>query len=328
VRNSCASPVDYASAPVTLPVSISVYQPGTFLDAELADLGHAALRGWPDQRPMTAALVRSLLRTFEGSPPTLMFLTRTAGGDLVAAAALCYPAGPGVPGRLWGPVVDPGWQRQGLGTVLLEQVNACLLDRETVLVTAEIPAIRRHGCAFFTKAGWRLHSTAALLHTLTIPAPGGDLPDLRVLGAEDAAALGRLYYAVHPTCEPLVAAGIYRRWSTDERFVTDGLVGVASPDGELQAAALMYPLIHANPGEPAEALLAEVLVHPGADRAALVGPLIAAVLDAGARHDALVARAVVSTTERALLADLHAAGLATVEEVRSYQAPLTLRLNR
>ncbi|WP_329423439.1 serine/threonine-protein phosphatase [Streptosporangium sp. NBC_01495] len=335
MSNSCTSAVGYAhpfgalrrnpaKEQVTLPVSIAAYQPGTPLDTELAGLGYAAICGWPDQRPVTTALARSQLRPFADSPPTLMFLARTAGGVLVAAAALRYPSGPGAPARLWGPVVTPNRQEHGLGTALLEQVNACLLDRETVLLTAGIPATRQHGCAFFERAGWRLHSTAALLHTLIVPAPVVDRADVRVLDTADAAALGRLYHAVHPTHELVVAAGTYRRWSADERFITDGLVGVANPDGELQAAALIYPLIHVSSQEPAEALLAEVLVHPSADRAALARPLIMAVLAAGARHDARVARAVVPTVERALLADLHAAGLTTAEEVRSYQAPLAL----
>ncbi|MER6829115.1 GNAT family N-acetyltransferase [Streptosporangium sp. NPDC000563] len=309
---------------MTLPISISVYRPGTALDEELAALGYAAMRGWPDQRPVTAALVRSRLHPPGGAFPTIMVVARSATGGLAGAAALRHPAAPGAPARLWGPAVAPEWQRQGLGTLLLKYA-ADSLPQGMVVLTAEIPATREHGCTFYTRAGWCPHSTAALLK-----APiAGDLATLdedhtlvRPAGPGDAAALGRLYHTVHPGHGFAVAQDTYPRWSSDERFVADGLLVVDGDGSGLQAAALVYPLIHSAPAEPAEALLADVLIHPGADRAALAGPLIAAALAAGARHDAEVARAIVPTTHTELLADLRAAGLATVEEIRYYQAPL------
>ncbi|WP_329079781.1 MULTISPECIES: GNAT family N-acetyltransferase [unclassified Streptosporangium] len=307
---------------MTLPISISVYRPGTALDEELAGLGYAAMRGWPDQRPVTAALVRSRLHPPGGAFPTIMVVARSATGALAGAATLRHPAAPGAPARLWGPAVAPEWQRQGLGTLLLKYA-ADFLPQGMVVLTAEIPATREHGCAFYTRAGWRPHSTAALLKAPIIrnlAAPGEDHPVVRSAGPGDAAALGRLYHAVHPGHGFAIAQDTYPRWSGDERFVADGLLVVDGSD--LQAAALVYPLIHAAPGEPAEALLADVLIHPGADRTALAGPLIAAALAAGARHDAEVARAIVPTSHTELLADLGAAGLATVEEIRYYQAPL------
>lgn len=308
------------------PITTAVYRPGTPLDEELAGLGYAAMRGWPDQRPVTAALVRSRLRPQGTVPPSIVFLVRSASGGLAAAAALRQPAGPTASARLWGPVVAPEWQRKGLGSALLKQATECLPSRATVL-TAEIPATRGHGCKIFERAGWRLYSAAALLKARIIPT--SDAPDhdqqLRVRPADvsDAAALGRLYSAAHPEHGHDVAQDTYRRWAADERFVDDGLLVVDGAGGDLQAAALVYPLIHSGCGEPPEALLADVLVHPAADRTALTRPLIAAALAAGARHDAVVARAIVPTTAHDLLAHLQAAGMAMEEEIRYYQAPAT-----
>jgi hypothetical protein len=157
-----------------------------------------------------------------------------------------------------------------------------------------------------------------------VPLPDADRPEarqVREVEASQAAALGRLYCAVHPDCGQEVAEDTYRRWSADERFISGGLLAVPGPGGELLAAALMYPLIHTSPQEPPEALLADLLLHPDADRKRLAGPLIAAVTAAGARHDARVARAVVAAADHDLLADLHAMGLRPVEEIRYYRAP-------
>ncbi|GAA0818203.1 GNAT family N-acetyltransferase [Streptosporangium amethystogenes subsp. fukuiense] len=306
------------------PVNISVYRPGTVLDDELAGLGYAAMRGWPDQRPVTAALVRSRLRPPGKALPTMLFVSRTASGGLAAAAAVRHSAAPGAPARLWGPVVAPEWQRRGLGTLLLQYVTDYLPGHGVVALTAEIPASREHGCALYERAGWVPHSSAVLLKGPLAPPAHPPVGGVRVrpVGVSDAAALGRLYRAVNPGHGGVVAENTYWRWGSDERFVADGLLGVDGAVGELRAAALVYPLIHASPGEPAEALLADVLVRPGEDRAAVAQPLIAATLAAGIRHDAVVARAVVPAAQRDLLADLRAAGLTAREDIRYYQAPL------
>ncbi|WP_066374676.1 GNAT family N-acetyltransferase [Herbidospora mongoliensis] len=312
---------------MTPPISTIAYQPGTPLDEELADLGYAAMRGWPDQRPVTPALVRSRLRPSGNAQPTTVLLARLTDGTLAAAAAL-RQAGPGLPARLWGPVVAPEWQKRGLGTALLQQAATCQPDGETILLTAEIPEVRKHGCEFFEQAGWQPHSTAALLKadlTALSNLPDRDWVRVRRAEAFDADALSRLYQAVNPDHGWQVAEDTYRRWSADERFVSDGLLIVDRPGGDLHGAALMYPLAHDDPAEPAEALLADVLVDPATDRADVAPPLITAALTAGLRHHAVVARAIVPSSAPSLLADLHTLGMTTTGQIRYYQAPPTRR---
>ncbi|MFI6883903.1 GNAT family N-acetyltransferase [Streptosporangium canum] len=300
-----------------LPITVALYAPGTGLDAQLAWLGYAAMLGWPDQRPVSARLVRSRLRPQGGGAATTLLLARTPRGELAGAAALRYPAAPGMPARLWGPVVHPHMQEHGLGEALLRQALSAVDDPAMIVRTAEIPAVRGHACAFFARAGWRLHSTAALLKA---PAgPAWPTPGVRALAADEAAALAELYRAVHPGHGWGVAADTYSRWSSDERFTADGLL-VAEDAGRLQAAVLVYPLAHSHPDEPAEALLADVLIHPGADFAPLARRMITAGLGCGARAGARVARAIVATGSP-LLAELRAAGFADLDEIRYYQAP-------
>ncbi|MEZ0076263.1 N-acetyltransferase family protein [Planotetraspora sp. GP83] len=306
---------------MTVQIITTRYQPGTALDDELATLGYAAMRGWPDQRPVTGALVRSRLRPSGGTgPATSLILARTPAGNLAGAAALRHPAVPGTPARLWGPVIAPEWQRGGIGTRLLAHAQAFWVDRDTTVLTAEIPASRGHGCRLFERAGWARRPGAVLLK--------GDITDtrdrglaVRPLEPEDSAALADLYLAINPGHGQAVADDTYRRWSADERFVADGLLVIDGPGAALAAATLVYPLIHATCGEPAEVLVADVLVHPGADRAAVAGPLIAAGIAAGAKHGALVARAIVPYTDRPLIGDLRRAGLDPVAETVYYQAP-------
>ncbi|WP_061294112.1 GNAT family N-acetyltransferase [Herbidospora cretacea] len=311
---------------MTASINTIAYSPGTALDEELADLGYAAMCGWPDQRPVTSALVRSRLRPSGNAQPTTVLLARLGDGTLAAAAALRYAAGPGSSARLWGPIVAPDCQKRGLGTALLQQATALQPDGQTILLTAEIPEARKHGYEFFEKAGWQPRSTAALLK-----ADLGSLPPLldrdwvRVRRAEaadaDADALSRLYQALHPDHGRQIAQDTYRRWSADERFVSDGLLIVDGPGGDLYGAALMYPLAHDDPAEPAEALLADVLISPDIDRTEVAPPLIAAALTAGVRHHAVVARAIVPDSDPALRADLRSVGLAPAGQIRYFQAP-------
>ncbi|WP_062356232.1 GNAT family N-acetyltransferase [Herbidospora yilanensis] len=313
---------------MTISISNIAYEPRTPLDEELADLGYAAMRGWPDQRPVTSALVRSRLRPSGNALPTTVFLARLADGTLAAAAALRHAAAPGSSARLWGPIVAPEWQQRGLGTALLQEAAEFQADGTQALLTAEIPGARKHGYEFFEKAGWRPHSTAALLKADLSLLPR--LPDrgwVRVRRAEasDVDALSHLYQALHPDHGRQVAEDTYRRWSADERFVSDGLLIVDGPSGDLQGAALMYPLAHDDPAEPAEALLADVLIAPDTDRAEVAPPLITAALSAGIRHHAVVARSIVPDNAPALLADLHALGMTTTGQIRYYQAPSSRR---
>ncbi|MFD8560642.1 hypothetical protein ACFV1N_25495 [Streptosporangium canum] len=303
-------------------ITTEVYRPGTGLDNELAQLGYAAMYGWPDQRPVTGALVRSRLRPQGGAAATTLLLARTPGGDLAGAAALRHPAAAGRAARLWGPVIAPHRQRRGLGAALLEQAMAGLDDPATVVRTAEIPAVRRHAGAFFARAGWHLHSAAVLLR-----APIGaslPMPDVRFLEPDDAASLAQLYHAAHPEHGWGVAADTYARWGGDERFTPDGLLGVdAAASGGLRAAVLVYPLAHSDAGEPIEALLADVLIHAhatAAEATLLTRLMVMAAMAAGARCGARVVRAIVPAAS-ILLSELRALGFHMMDEIRYYQAP-------
>ncbi|WP_082801670.1 GNAT family N-acetyltransferase [Herbidospora cretacea] len=307
---------------MTPPISSVVYLPGTALDEKLADLGYAAMRGWPDQRPVTSALVRSRLRRNGNAQPTTMLLARLPNGTLAGAAALRHGTAPGLSARLWGPIVAPEWQRRGLGTALLQQAVRCH-DGGASLLTAEIPEARKHGCEFFERAGWQLHSTATLLKAdLTalpdVPHPGR--VGVRQAEASDADALSRLYQSIHPEHGQQVAEDTYLRWTADERFVSDGLLIAAGTGDQLRGAALMYPLAHMDPAEPTEALLADVLIDPATERSDVAAPLIAAALAAGLRHHAPVVRAIVPDSATDLLSDLHAVGLAPAGQIRYFRA--------
>ena len=72
------------------------YRPDAALDTDLADLCYAALFGWPDQRPVTPALVRAWLRP-AGTTATTLALHRGHEGRLLGAAAVCWPATPDPP---------------------------------------------------------------------------------------------------------------------------------------------------------------------------------------------------------------------------------------
>lgn len=314
---------------MTLQITTSTYQPDTMLDQELAVLGYDGMLGWPDQRPVTTSLVRSRLRPAVGAPSSALVLARTGRGTLAGAAALRYPAAAGGPARLWGPVVAPAERRHGLGTMLLERAMQLWSDEALTVRTAEIPQTREHGCRLFEQAGWTLHSTAALLRGApTTSAPSltssvEDCPQIRAAGDGDAEALAQLYQTVHPEQGFEVAADTLRRWRADERYAPDALLVVPGIRGDFLAAALVYPLAHANTQEASEALLGDVLIHPSVDRAATAPPLIEAAIRAGVRHGAKVVRAVVPTLNRPLINELSDAGLQQVETIRYYEASPT-----
>ncbi|TDD14256.1 hypothetical protein [Nonomuraea diastatica] len=100
-------------------------------------------------------------------------------------------------------------EKRGLGTALLRQALALVTDPMMIVHTAEIPAARRHACDFFERAGWPLHSTAALLKSCAVadrPVPG-----VRPLTAVDAVALAELYHAGRPTFLVSQRAGAWPR---------------------------------------------------------------------------------------------------------------------
>ncbi len=311
-------------------IDVAAYQPGTPVDDELATVAYAAVARWADQRPITAELVASRLRTHADAPATLLATGRAHDGRLVGAAALRWPAAPGATGRLWGPAVLPESRRRGLGARLLAALDARLADTAAAQVTsAEVPVGRCAAHRLFHAAGWTLAPASVLLKAQPLPPPNTPPQPSRVRPAQPdqagdlAGPLGRLYGATHPTQPPLVAAATWQRWTADSRYRPDCLLVAPSGDGgELDGAALVYPLAHTDPAEPPEALLADVLVAPNAgDPQRLRDGLIAAALSAGRRHGAAVARALVPAAPNPTLDALRRAGLQPVTTLATYAAP-------
>ncbi len=295
------------------------------LDNDLAELAYAALHGWPDQRPVTPALVRSLLRALGTSASTLA-LHRNAEGRLLAVAAVRWPASLEGFGRLWGPLVHPATRGAGLGTALLETVGHLLAARPGVRIrTAEIPAQRIGGWTLFERAGWQSAGTSTLWR-LPLPSPGrgptivvvrsvraGEYPDQR---------LAALFAAERPELGYAMARDTYTRWSADERYTPDGLLLAETAEG-LLGAVLVYPLMQQAGPEPAEALLADVLVHvrlEGGAAAAVRTALVDAAIRASEAAGAAVMRAVIEDPD--LMATLKDAGFQLVDEIRYYTPPL------
>ena len=302
-------------------VQIVDYRPDPALDTDLADLGYAAVFGWPDQSPITASLVRSWLRP-AGTTATTLALHRGDAGRLLGAAAVTWPSTLDAPAYMWGPVVHPTAQRGGVGSTLLGALSKVMANRPGIrVITSEIPETRKAGWALYESAGWRNTSAATLL-TRTLPAPAS-LPTavpVRTMrpGEYLDPALAELFAAARPELGYATARDTFTRWTSDERYDPNGLLLADGPDG-LLGAALIYPVTHNRYGQPHEAALADLIVSTslaapaaGAVRDALVG----AALDVGANLGAAVARAVVDDTD--LIATLHAAGFETVDQIRYY----------
>lgn len=283
-------------------IIVEPYHPGTDLDTELAVLGYASIAGWPDQRPITDSLLRSRLRPIGHARPTVLATHRDPAGRLTGAAALRWSGYPGTPGRLWGPLVPPVHHRRGLGRALLAALSEHLNASPDMILTAEIPGRRAAAAAFFLAAGWKPARGSALFkHHLHLPSPATPPAGVRVRcpapNADLAAALAALAEAADPGSP--AAGDTFARWSADERFSTDGLA-LADDGGRLIGAALAYPLAHRSPNEPAEVLLADLIMDPESDDPLLQTALITTVLNtAAANVGATVARAVTSDQELA-----------------------------
>jgi GNAT superfamily N-acetyltransferase len=305
-------------------ISVVDYVPDSDLDAELADLSYAAVHGWSDQRPITASLVRSRLRR-TGMTATTLALHRDAEGKLVGAAALRWPAILEANARLWGPVVHPTARGRGIGRALLTTVAKIVATHPGIRVrTAEIPESRTCGWSLFERAGWRGSGTSSLLERpLAATEPFAARVPVRTVHSGEYLdpALAALFAGARPHLGYATARDTYTRWKADERYTPSGLLLVDGSEG-LLGAALVYPLRHGGSGEPAEALLADLITAKHLDpateenvRTALVG----AALDAGARAGAIVARAVVDDAD--LITTLLAAGFQLVDRIRYYTPP-------
>ncbi len=291
------------------------------LDAELAELGYASVQGWPDQRPLTPAMVRSLLRP-GGMTATTLALHRDRNRRLVGAAALRWPATLSASGRLWGPVVHPSAQRAGVGRELLDTLVAVLRSRPGFqFTTTEIPEARVAGWSLFEQLGWRKDSPSTLLSR---PLPAGltvaTTVPVRAIRPREyvASALAELFALARPHLCSSIARDTFARWSADARYTADGLL-LAGETDRLSGAALVYPSRHNSPDEPAEALLSDVLVDDRLDpsRAAEVRTaLVASALQMADGTGAAVARAVVNNPE--LRGTLQSMGFVEVDRIRHY----------
>jgi GNAT superfamily N-acetyltransferase len=305
-------------------------RPDPDLERHLAHLAYAAIYGQTDQRPITAGLVQSTLLPTGQAPPTLLATLHTDQGEPIGAVALRWPASPREVGRLWGPVVHPRYQRQGLGRALLDEVGDQLARaRATAGFTTDgVPASRERGHGLFGAAGWEHNGTSVLLKApLREPASPPEGPVRHLENGEDRSAeLTRLYAACHPDDDAAAAADVFTRWRADTRFRPDCLILAPGPPGRIRGAALIYPQAFTDPppwpglpDEPTEALVAELLVDPHEpDTDQLRHHLLGAGLFAGHRRGAAVARAVVDLRENATLAALGRHGFTRVDELHFY----------
>jgi GNAT superfamily N-acetyltransferase len=306
-------------------IDVVDYRPEFDLDNDLAELGYAALHGWPDQRPVTAALVRSLLRAL-GTTASTLALHRNTDGRLLAAAAIRWPASLEGIGRLWGPLVHPAARGGGLGAALLETVGHLIAARPGVRVqSAEIPAQRIGGWTLFERAGWQPAGSSTLWR-LPLPSRGRG-PTIVVVrpvraGEYPDQHLAALFAAARPELGYGMARDTYTRWSADERYTSEGLLLAETAEG-LLGAVLVYPLTQPGGPEPAEALLADVLVHTrleGGAAAAVRAALVDGAIRVSETAGATVVRAIVEDPD--LMATLKDAGFQLVDEIRYYSPPI------
>lgn len=311
-----------------IPFTVTDYRSDPALDVELAELVYRSIQGWSDQRPITAALVRSLLRP-AGMTATTLVLHRGEDGRLLGAGALRWPATLDAAGRTWGPIVLPEERGRGIGRGILRAMQGVLAEHPgTRMITSEIPGARTIGWSLYESAGWQDFGVSRLF-TRELPSDGAAMPPLvpgvPVRSARQGEyldqALAGLFAEVNPQLGYATARDTFARWSADTRYTPDGLLLSEGPHG-LQGAALIYPLSNPALGEPAEAFIADVLTCPKLDpeaAAAVRAALVAAALRAGAAAGATVARAVVACPF--LAATLEAAGFRVADEIRYYSAP-------
>jgi GNAT superfamily N-acetyltransferase len=322
------------------------YWPNAGLDAELAELCYAALRGATDQRPVTPALVRAWLRQ-SGLTATTLAVHRDPRGRLLGAAAICWPGAPESAGRLWGPFVHPDARGTGVGSALFATLDEVIRTRPGVrMATVAIPETRSGGWGLYERAGWQALGKANFLQRILPgsiaalpPAPSWDGVLVRTVRAGEYLdpAIASLVTGARPAVTFANARDTLTRWTTDERYRPDGLLlaessapgptdpaalGTGEPNDRLLGAALVYRLHQPDSDEPVEARLADLLVGAQLDRSAAAvvrAALVDAVVRVGVLLGAAVARAVVESEDltRALLG----AGFEVGDQIRYYTRP-------
>jgi GNAT superfamily N-acetyltransferase len=305
-------------------VSIEDYRSTPDLDAQLAELGYAAVVGWPDQRPISGPGMHSYLKPTSMTATTLA-LGRDENGQLLGCAALRWPATLDDAGLLWGPMVRPSARGRGLGRQLLEQLDGVIAGRPGIrVITAEIPESRSEGWTLFESLGWRAeHKSSLMARPLPAnqPAPTG----VRVRPAQQGeyldTVLATLYAATHADASAAVARDTFRRWNGDPHYRPERLLLAEGPDGAV-GAALVLPYEHAGPNEPPEARIIDLLTSnrlepPVADQ--VRSALVAAALGLADQSGAKIARMVAGQPE--LERVRQRAGFEPIEQFRHYASP-------
>lgn len=296
------------------------------LDVQIAELGYAAVVGWPDQRPVSGPVIHAFLKPTSMTATTLA-VYRDDRARLLGVAALRWPATIDDAGLLWGPMVHPKARGQGLGRELLHRLDEVIASRSGVRVlTAPIPESRAEGWALFEELGWRAESKSSLMAR---PLPAG-LPvptAVRVRSAHQGeyldTVLAALYAATHPDASNSVARDTFARWNSDSRYKPEHLLLAEGNDqGDVRGAALIFPAEQSQSGEPSEARIGDLLTSARLTRAEadeVRSALIAAAMRLADESGAAIARMVAETPEleRALLG----AGFEPVEQFRHYANP-------
>jgi GNAT superfamily N-acetyltransferase len=296
------------------------------LDAQIAELGYAAVVGWPDQRLVSGPVIHAFLKPTSMTATTLA-MYRDDHGRLLGCAALRWPATIDDGGLLWGPMVHPKARGQGLGRELLQRLDQVIAARPGVRVlTAPIPESRAEGWAMFEGLGWRAEAKSSLM-ARPLPARLPVPTSVRVRSAYQGeyldTVLAALYAATHRDASNTVARDTFARWNSDSRYKPEHLLLAEGNDhADVRGAALIFPSEHSPSGEPPEARISDLLTSgrlTAAEEDEVRSALIAAAMRLADESGVAIARMVAETPdlERALLR----AGFEPVEQFRHYASP-------
>jgi hypothetical protein len=243
---------------------------------------------------------------------------------------MLWPATLEAPGQLVGPLVHPGVRGSGIGAAMLRLAASVAAARPGIAFTTDpIPASRPSGWTLFERAGWH-PSGSAYLFTADLPVVDGepDAAGVAVRPAKSGEYLNRavadLILQAYPQYGHAAARDTFARWTSDERYRPDGLLLTGDESG-LSGATLVYPQTDEYADGPAEAFIADLVVHPRLDAttaSAVGGALAAAAARASASFGAAVARTVVRCPSAC--AALVKTGFRRVDEVRYYTLPTVL----